>query len=526
MATKKLITPPPLMVPAAPARNSAAEKMAEALAFWGANPVEAIKDWFGVAPEDYQGEILSDLFGAHNRVSIKSGHGVGKTSTEAWANWLYLNTRANSRIVATAPTQSQLKDILWPECAKWHQKMPPELASQWDISDTHIRSKQAPKTWFATARTSNKQENLQGFHGDNIMVLVDEASGVPQPVFEVIEGILTGADEHGLEAKLLMAGNPTQTAGEFYNSFHSNKTLYARFTISGDVHPPKDKNGGKIYVSRRVSDAYRHTMAKKYGKDSAVYDVRVRGLFPVLDDRVVVPLMWAERAQFVELPPFDPIADAITLVMDVARFGGDETTLSAIRRGHSLWMKVWPKTSTNECVDILTEHRKSLELQGLRVGRVIIDEPGVGGGVVDQAKRAGLPVTPYNGGGGLSVENGDPEEDVRMFANRRSRDWWHVRRLLEQGKTRIPEDETLVNQLASVRYEYNERDKIIVESKRKMRERLGEDASPDRADTIVMGLAPFYSMPNSLPSEILDEAGGLYYGELRPTADQDFREFA
>jgi len=145
---------------------------------------------------------------------------------------------------------------------------------------------------------------------------------------------------------------------------------------------------------------------------------------------------------------------------------------------------------------------------------------------VDQAKRAGLPVTPYNGGGGLSIENGDPEEDVRMFSTRRSRDWWHVRRLLEKGMRKIPEDEETVNQLASVRYEYNERDKITVESKRKMRDRLGEDASPDRADTIVMGFAPSYSMPNAIPLEVLDAVSGMYYGGLRPTAEQDFREFS
>jgi hypothetical protein len=396
----------------------------------------------------------------------------------------------------------------------------------WDISDTHIRNKQAPKTWFAVSRTSNKQENLQGFHGDNILVLCDEASGVAMPVFEVIEGILTNADEHGQEAKLLMAGNPTQTNGEFYNSFHSNKMLYARFTISGDVELPKDRNGGKIYVSRRVSESYRQTMARKYGKDSPVYDVRVRGLFPTNDDRVVIPIVWAERAQYVPLPHFDPVADTVHLCMDVARFGGDETTLGIYRRGHQLALKAWPRTSTNECVDILLEYARSIQSDGLILGRVIIDEPGVGGGVVDQARRANLAVRPYNGGGSVSAENGDPEEDIRMFATRRSRDWWYLRRILERGRTHIVEDETLINQLSSVRYEYNEREKILVESKRKMRERLGEDASPDRADNLVMGLAPYYSIPNALALESLDVTNAISYGRLRPTAEQDFRDFA
>lgn len=510
-----------------PAAVATQEKLTEAIAHWGMNPVDAIKDWFGVTPEDYQGDILNSLFRTHSRVSVKSAHGVGKTTTESWAGWVYLNTRANSRVVATAPTQAQLKDVLWPEFAKWHQMMPEQLRGLWDISDTHIRNKQAPKTWFAVARTSNKQENLQGFHNDNVMVLCDEASGVPQPVFEVIEGILTNADEHGQEAKLLLAGNPTQTSGEFFNSFHNNRTLYARFTVTGETTPPKDKNGGKIYVSRRVSESYRQTMAKKYGHNSPVYDVRVRGLFPTMDDRVVVPLAFADAATRVPLPHFDPVADPVTLAMDVARFGGDETTLGMYRRGHCLWIKAWPKTSTNECLDILVDAAKLIrEVQGLLLLRIIIDEPGVGGGVVDGAKRLGLPVTAYNGGGSVSEANGDPQEDERMFANRRSRDWWNVRRKLEAGGTHIPDDEETVNQLCSVRYEYNERDKIIVESKRKLRERLGEDASPDRADNIVMGLAPYYSLINAVPTEVLDAANDLDYGSLRPTAEQDFREFA
>lgn len=505
----------------------AADAVAEALAFWAENPIEAVKDWFGITPEDYQGEVLRDLLsGPVDRVSIKSAHGVGKTSTMSWAHWLFMMTRSNSRVVATAPTQAQLKDVLWPECAKWHAKMPAELRDQWDISETHIRHKLHHKTWFSVARTSNKPENLQGFHNDNILVLGDEASGIPQNVFEVIEGILTNADEHGLEAKLLLAGNPTQISGEFYDSFHKNKLLYARYTISGETEKPKDKNGGKIYVSRRVSEAYRQTMARKYGKESAVYDVRVRGLFPKMDDRAVIPMAWAEAAQFVNLPLFDRVSDPVTLVMDVARFGGDETTLGHYRKGHCLEMKAWAKTSTNECLDILHEAKLALQEKGLTLGRVIIDEPGVGGGVIDQAKRAGFNVTPYNGGGSVSLENGDPEEDVRMFGNRRSRDWWNLRRLLEHGKAHIPMDEVLINQLASVKYEYNERDKIVVESKRKMRERLGDDASPDRADNLVMGLAPYYSLVNALPLEVLDVANSLGYGSLRPTAEQDFRYFA
>lgn len=495
------------------------DQFIKALRFWHDNPVEAVKDWFGVTPESYQGDMLCDLFGPHHRVSAKSAHGVGKTTVEAWAGWIFLVTRPHARVPCTAPTQSQLKDILWPEFAKWHEKMPQELKQMWDISETHIRNKEFHKTWFAVARTSNKPENLQGFHNEHVLVLIDEASGVPQPVFEVIEGIMSNADEMGQEARMLMAGNPTQTAGEFYNAFHKNKQLYARYTISGETEKPSDPFGGKIYCSPRVSHSYRATMARKYGTTSPVYDVRVRGLFPSMADNVVVPLAWAEAAQFVKPPVFDPVADPLVLVMDVARFGGDETVLGWFRRNHCVRMQTWPKTSTNECVDILWEASKQ---SAVTVSRIVVDEPGIGGGVVDQARRYGLVITPYNGGAALSEANGDPLEDVRMFANRRSRDWWRVRRAMELGTMSIPEDETLVNQLASVMYQYNMKEKIQVESKGDMRDRLGEDASPDRADMIVMGIAPYYSLENAVPLELLDWAAEVQYGTNRPTAEMDF----
>jgi hypothetical protein len=499
------------------------DRYQQALQFWARNPVEAVKDWFDVVPEDYQGDIIQALLApdsVHNRTAVKSGHGVGKTTTEAWCAWVFLMTRMQCKVVATAPTSNQLLDILWPEIGKWRLKMPPEMAAQWVVSATHVRHKEFDKTWFATARTSNKQENMQGFHENNILVIVEEASGVDEPIFEVIEGILTNANEEGQEAKLLLAGNPTQIGGEFFNAFHRNKHLYNKFSISGDRTTEDDGTGSRHYFSKRVSEAFRSTMASKYGIDGAVYDVRVRGVFPRESDDVVIPLSWAENAQSVNLPVFDK-HDQVTLVMDVARFGGDETVLATFKRGHCINMEVWPKTSTVRCVDILVDacEHGSYGVNKAEVIRVVIDEPGVGGGVVDGARRAELPVVPYNGGAAL-VKDVDPEEDFRMFANRRSRDWWHLRRLFEQKQRKIPEDEMLINQLCSVKYDYMN-EKIKVEAKKDMRKRLGEDASPDRADTLVMGMAPYIGVHSQIALENID-IDDIQYGEDRVTADMDF----
>jgi len=505
------------------------DRVEKAFEYWKTHPVEAIKDWFNVTPEPYQADILNDVFvGGLDRVAGKSGHGVGKSTTLSWAGWLFLNLYPYSRVVATAPTFAQLHDVLWPEYAKWHNMMPDALKQCWDISGNHIRHKASPKVWFAVSRTSNKPANLQGFHGSDIMVQGDEASAIPPDVFEVIEGIMSNAETEGETAKLLLMGNPNFNAGEFFNAFNRNKELYHRYTISGDpaIHRILDiteRDGedhpmhGKVFYSKRVTPKYVDLMAKKYGAGSGVFDVRVRGIFPREEDMAVIPLTWAERAAANKPPQFDRFAHPVTLVMDVARMGADETVLAAFREGHMVRMKSWAKTTTEQCVDHILDEMAYWEAQEVSITRVVIDEPGVGGGVVDSARRQNVPVSPYHGGESLK-QGKDPEADIRMFANKRSRDYWHVRRLFEQGQVSILDDETLINQLASVHYDYNERDKIQVETKNKMRDRLGDDASPDRADVVVMGLAPHYSFKNANAVISPDD---LVFGDDRAQADLD-----
>lgn len=494
-----------------------------AMRYWLANPVEAVKAWFGVTPEDYQGDIINSLLQPSSdkvsRVAVKSAHGVGKTTTEAWVGWVFLLTREHCNVVATAPTSNQLHDVLWPEFSKWKHKMPEEFGSRWDISATHIRHKKYPLDWFATARTSNKQDNMQGFHEDHILVICEEASGIPNPIFEPIEGILSNAEEEGSEALLLLVGNPTQTSGEMYDAFNKNSSLYHRFTITGDATTKPDKNAGRFYVSKRVSQKYRDTMASKYGDQGSVYDVRVRGIFPRSADDVVIPLEWAERAALKPLPKFDKLKHPVTMVMDVSRFGGDETTLGIYREGHLTHLETWPKTSGTQCVDILVDAYKngSYGVGNNTVVRVIVDEPGVGGAIIDQARRQDVPISPYHAQASMAD---DPDQDQRMFANRRSRDYWNLRILMENNLISIPNDEELINQLSSVKYDYvNE--KIKVETKSDMRERLGNTASPDRADNVVMSRAKTL-IGGVIPVEGLDLDAGILYGEDRPTADMDF----
>lgn len=492
------------------------------------HPVEAVKDWFGVTPDDWQGDALNGLFTDKDRLAYKSAHGTGKTTLDAWGGIIFLNCYENCRLVATAPTIHQLNDALWPEYAKWMGRMPQRMQNEWMLSATHIRHKIAPMTWFAVARTSNKPANLQGFHNENLLIQGDEGSAIPDPVFEVIEGALSEAGDEGKTAKLMLGGNPNFTSGELFNAFGRNKELYHRITITGDPeffaslstpdHPFKSGDyhpeHGRVYLSSRVKPKYRDTMAKKYGKESAIYDVRVRGIFPRAADDVVIPWLWASKAMQQEIPCiFDSIADPVTIVVDPSRGGGASTVIGQFRRGYCISLNSHKVTSTTQIVNFVHDEVLGLIAQGLALSIIIVDEPGIGGGVIDQLRAINLPVRPYNGGWGLQQKI-DPPDDVRQFANRRARDWWNLRRKLEQGLLPLPNDEELLGQLTSLKFKYNPSEKIVCESKEDLKNRLGKEASPDKADVIVMGTCPWYAA--NMTSVEVTEAD-IICGPARPS---------
>lgn len=493
--------------------------------YYRANPVEGVKDLFKVTPDDWQGDLLTSLFnGEVDRVAAKAAHGPGKTALDAWSGLLFLNCYENCRVVATAPTMAQLHDVLFPEYAKWLSKMPSRVEDEWVVSGGHIRHKRAPYDWFAVARTSNNPANLQGFHGTHLLIQADEASAIGQPVFEVMEGALSEAGEQGKVAKLIMAGNPNFNSGELHDAFYRNKELYHRLTITGDksllTQLGVEQGGyhqehGRVYYSSRIKAKYCKTIEKKYGFDSAVYDVRVRGIFPRAADDTVIALEWAERAATLDPPPFDPVAHGFTVIVDPSRGGAAETAIGVARQGILIEVNGHKGTKTVHQVAALTnEVVMRYRAQGLRLDEVVCDLPGVGGGVIDVLRTDyNLPVRAYDGGKPL-VKGIDPDDECQMFVNRRARDWWALRRKLEIGGYPIPDDEILIAQLASPKYRFNGQEKIQVESKDDMKDRLGPEASPDRGDVLVMAQAPFYDGMTVQDIHDLD----IIEGEDRPTA--------
>ena len=161
----------------------------EAILYYADHPADFVEDLLHVTPDKNQRAIL-DSVAKNQMTSVRSGHGIGKSAVEAWTVIWFMSTRPFPKIPCTAPTQHQLFDILWAEISKWlRNNKALERELMWTKEKVYM--KQYPEEWFAVARTASKPDALQGFHADDILYIIDEASGVDDKVFEPVLGALS-----------------------------------------------------------------------------------------------------------------------------------------------------------------------------------------------------------------------------------------------------------------------------------------------------------------------------------------------
>lgn len=440
-----------------PAYQQTESFLAEAIVYYYDHPTEFVEDLIGATPEPEQRQVL-DAIAKYKRVAVKSGHGIGKTACEAWTILWFLFTRPLSRIPCTAPTYHQLEDVLWPEVHRW--------LGQSAIKDYLVWSKKRlsiaghhEEEWFAVARSCSDPDNLSGFHGRELLFVIDEAAGIPQDIMQVIEGTLTNEG-----AKILMCGNPTQLAGTFYHAFHKDRQLYKPFTFNAEE-------------SRLVSEQYCRDQATKYGRDSDVYKVRVLGEFPTGQPDTLIRLDVVEAALRREVKA----EGKIEIGVDPARFGDDQSVI-CWRRG----LQVQPLRSFHG-IDTtrLTGEVARLVLQLRSDGyeeviSVKIDDTGVGGGVTDQLVRqqADLKIQTIPvlfGGVATKAEYADYGSEM----------WGNIKEALET--IQLPADDELVAQLTTRKYQIKPDGTIKLERKEDMKKR--GISSPDKADALVLCFA-------------------------------------
>ena len=236
---------------------------------WGSGDLEG-----ETGPDEWQTEILRAVgeglltLNEAIQIAVASGHDIGKTALLCWLILWGLSTYEDTRIIVTANTETQLKTKTWPELKKWHRLCICSHWFQYNATSLHAVDPDHKETWRADMIpwSEHNSEAFAGLHnkGKRILLIFDEASAIPDVIWEVSEGALIDADT---ELIWLAFGNPTQNSGRFKECFGKFKHRW--------VHKQIDSRTAKISNKAKIQQ-----WIDDYGIDSDFVKVRVRGMFP------------------------------------------------------------------------------------------------------------------------------------------------------------------------------------------------------------------------------------------------------
>jgi hypothetical protein len=405
------------------------------------------------------------------QAAVSSGHGIGKSAMAAWLTHFIMSTRPHSKGVITANTAEQLASKTWAGVSAWVKR---SVNAHWFTITTgkgamRMVHNDYPDTWRVDAQTS-REENSESFAGlhaasSTPWYLFDEASAIPSKIWEVAEGGKTDG-----EPMHFVFGNPTRNTGAFAECFGKQRHRWKTWQID----------------SRRVKITNKTLIAgwvRDYGEDSDFVRVRVRGVFPRASSMQFIGRDLVDDAMTRDMHAYSPHTRVALVGVDVARFGGDESTIYTRmqRDARTYPPKAFRELDTMQLAAQVGEHINELKALGLRV-IAFVDGGGIGGGVIDRLRQLGHEVIEVNFGG--------KPDDPKRYVNKAAEMWDRVKAWLPTGYLPEPESEygeTLATDLTGREYGFNDASQIVLEKKEHMKER--GLASPDHADGLCLTFA-------------------------------------
>jgi phage terminase large subunit len=433
------------LAPAAPEPKPAAQEAIAAslqavLVTYATDPAGFVRDVLRASPDPWQADLLTAVANGERRISVRAGHGVGKSTACAWLLIWHMVCRFPQKAVVTAPTAGQLFDALASEVKFWINRLPAPIRALFEMTSEKVTLKAAPEASFISFRTSSadRPEALAGVHSDHVLLICDEASAIPEAVYESAAGSMSG--EH---ACTVLIGNPTRNSGLFFLTHHKLASEWKTMHVS-------------CLNSQRVSTDFVKQIADTYGPESTAYRVRVLGEFALRDDDTLIPaeLVDAAMSRDVTLNDREPIVYGL----DVARFGDDRSVLCKRQGNVVLAFKTW------QGLDLM-------QLTGAVVNEASIDKPaeicvdsiGLGSGVADRLRELGHVVRDVN----VSESSAMNQQAAKL----RDELWLDVKDWLNQRACRLPKSDELRGELVSPTYTFTSSGKIKVESKAELKRR-------------------------------------------------------
>lgn len=415
-------------------------------------------------------------------VAIKGCHASGKTFVLSGVVVYEMLSHPEIVVLVIAPTLRQVKNF-WGEVRQAIDSLPwrfPEATTtRWELSPT----------CFAQGFSAAKGVNAQSFHGKRVVIIVDEAMGVSQDLWDAIDGIRMGGD-----VTLVTLCNPTVASGPVFDSFTKNSAVAGHKCITISAFDTPNLAGLTVESLLQLSEEdldiaiapglTRRRAVKemyyKWGPANPRFISRVLGDFPSQSSDAVFQLSWIERAGL----PYEPEELAKLMVpgvfiqvgVDVAGPGDDETAATArigqyvVSRG--AWMKPDAVDEVRQFIGALNRRFPGVPI--LVLGDVV----GIGWHFMTQIAR-------YHRTYGF-VAGAAPLNPV-MFVNAKAEQYWCLREWMKEGMIHGIEDEDTKAQLSDVRYRETPMGRIEIESKDEARGRGSK--SPDRAESLIMAFA-------------------------------------
>jgi len=423
-----------------------------------------------------QEEVLTAL-AEHSRVAVKSGNGLGKGFSAAVAVLWFLYTHDPAIVLTTAPTFRQVRHLLWRQIHSLHRRAADELGgklldTRWELGEDR----------YAMGLSADSADQFQGFHSPNLLVVVDEAEGVSDFIYEAVEAVMTSAG-----SRLLLIGNPTTASGIFRRAFHEERSIHHCITISALDSP--NVQSGRVIIPGLTTGRWVEERGRIWGENNPLYRSRVLGQFPDLADNSLIRLSDIEAAvqrwQEVQLATSagamaSPPEGDVVIGVDVARYGSDHSIILRRRGNRVEEIRAFNGLDTMEMAGVV-----AAVIREQQPNQTCVDEVGIGAGVVDRLRELGLGVH------GVNVAR--PARDKAVFGNLRAEGFWRVRELFATGEIAIPPDQQLMGELAALTYKYDSQGCLLMESKEDLRRR--GVASPDRADALMLAFVIPLSRP-------------------------------
>lgn len=418
----------------------------------------------------------------NRRTAVRSSHGVGKSFLAAvlalW--WVDTHPPGTVKVISTAPSHDQVHGVLWELIRNLHRDS--GLVGHVQQSDRWLDDA-GRQVGFGRKPPDHADSAFQGYHEEYILVILDEAGGIPDWLWEATEALTTGA-----HCRVLAIGNPTNSASEFaalrgsdnWATFQISTFDSPNFTGEIDQFPAEIRERARGQLPSRE---WQESNLRAWGEHSSLYKVRVLGEFADSDDGLI-PLSWIDMANTRWLRWHDagePEQPGRRIVSCDPAWEGEDMTAFALREADVIrYVERHVKEDTQQTasrMSVMLGHPRALG---------IVDANGIGAGVYDVLRHKGYQVTPFNAS---NTTRRRDQTNQWSFRNVRSASWYNLREKLDPalGSTlALPPDDYLVRDLTTPRYWPLTGAKIEIEPKKDQRKRLRR--SPDVGDAVAMSL--------------------------------------